>query len=193
MDPQAVFDLGTTQSHRSFAGHIFTIGVYVFIFGALAYLTFLDQGGIPGQLLLIYGSSVPLALAVGTAVEIARARQRLAAHHVFAGCLNAVFLCGVGGIWVVFGRQLVFTLLGSLVLVWLTKYSPAAQFLQPPNLSDVAASMPLLENRSARTWAMLAGALALLVGGIGLTGLAVFSQLERHGGLNFNVTIGIGG
>ena len=192
MDPQAAFDLGTTRSHRSFAGNIFTLGVYVFIFGALAYLTFLHQGGIPGQLLLIYGSSVPLALAIGTVVEIARAKQRLAAHHVIAGCLNAVTVCGVGGIWVVFGRQLVFTMLGSLVLVWLTRYSPAARFLQPPNLTDVAASTPLLENRSARKLAMLAGALALLVGGIGLTGLAVFSQLER-GGLNFSFTTGVGG
>ena len=188
MDPQAAIDLGASPAHRSLAGHIFAIGVYVFIFGALAYLTFLDQGGIPGQLLLIYVSSLPLAIAVGTVVEIARAKQRLAAHHVIAGCLNAVLLCGVGGIWVAFGRQLIVTMLGSLVLVWLTKYSPAAQFLKPPNLTDVAGSPPLLENRSARTLATLAGALALLVGGIGLTGLAVFSQMQRPGGLN--ITIG---
>ena len=187
MDPQAVIDLGPSPSHRSVAGHIFTIGVYVFIFGALAYLTFLDQGGIPGQLLLIYVSSMPLAIAVGTVVEIARAKQRLAAHHVVAGCLNAVLLCGVGGIWVVFGRQLIVSLLGSLVVVWLTKYSRAAQFLKPPNLADVAASPPLLENRSARTLVTLAGALALLAGGIGLTGLAVFSQMLRPGGLNIRI------
>jgi len=188
VDPQAIIDLGTRPSHRSFAGHIFTIGVYVFIFGALAYLTFLNQGGIPGQLLLIYVSSAPLAIAIGTVVEIARARQRLAAHHVIGGCLNAMLLCGVGGIWVFFGRQLIVTLIGSLVLVWLTRYSPAAQFLQPPSLADVASSTPRLENRTARTLATLAGALALLVGGIGLTGLAVFNQMERPGGLN--ITIG---
>ena len=188
MDPQAVIGLGTSPSHRSLAGHIFTIGVYVFSFGALAYLTFLDQGGIPGQLLLIYVSSVPLAIALGTVAEIARAKQRLAAHHVVAGCLNAVLLCGVGGIWVAFGRQLIVTLIGSLVLVWLTKYSPAAQFLKPPNLSDVSGSPPLLDNQSVRTLATLAGALVLLVGGIGLTGLAVFSQMQRPGGLN--ITIG---
>ena len=188
MDPQAVVGVGTSPSHRSLAGHIFTVGVYVFIFGALAYLTFLDQGGIPGQLLLIYVSSLPLAIGIGTVVEIARAKQRLAAHHVIAGCLNAVLLCGVGGIWVVFGRQLIVTLLGSLVVVWLTKYSPAAQFLKPPNLADVAGSPPLLENRSVRKLATLAGAFALLVGGIGLAGLAVFSQMQRPGGLN--ITIG---
>ena len=188
MDPQAVIDLGTSPSHRSLAGHAFTIGVYVFVFGALAYLTFLAQGGIPGQLLLIYVSSVPLAIAIGTVVEIARARERLATHHVIAGCLNAMLLCGVGGVWIAFGRQLIVTLLGSLVLVWLTKYSPAAEFLKPPNLTDVAGSPPLLESRSVRTLATLAGALALLVGGIGLTGLAVFSQMLRPGGLN--ITIG---
>ena len=169
-----------------------TLGVYVFIFGALAYLTFLHHGGIPGQLLLIYGSSVALALAIGTVGDLARAKNRLAAHHVIAGCLNAVFLCGAGGIWVFFGRQLVYALFGSFVLVWLTRYSPAARFLQPPNLTDVAASAPLLENRSARTLAMLTGALALLAGGIGLTALAVFSQLQR-GDITFNSTIGIGG
>ena len=184
MDPRAAFDFGASPSHRSLAGSIFIIGVYVFIFGALAYLTFLDQGGIPGQLLLIFASTVPLAIAIGTVVEIARAGKRLAAHHVVAGCLNAVVVCGVGGIWIVFGRQLLVTLVGSLVLVWVAKYSPAAQFLKPPNLTDVMGSPPLLENRSVRTLATLAGALALLVGGIGLTGLAVFGQMHRPGGLN---------
>ncbi|HKW73626.1 MAG TPA: hypothetical protein VJQ08_12490, partial [Candidatus Dormibacteraeota bacterium] len=181
MQPQAVIDFRTGPSHRTLVGHFFAIGVYVFIFGALAYLAFLNQGGIPGQLLLIYLSSVPLAIAIGTVVEIARAEKRLAAHHVVAGCLNAVLLCGVGGIWVVFKEQVMLTLLGSLVLVWLTKYSPAAQFLQPPSLSDVAGVTPLLEHRTARTVATLAGALALLVGGLGLSGLAVFGQMQRPG------------
>jgi hypothetical protein len=188
VEPQAVIDLGKSPSHRSFAGHILALGVHVFIFGALAYLTFLNQGGIPGEALLIYVSSVPLAIAMGTVVQIARAEQRMAAHHVIAGCLNAVLLCGLGGIWIAFKDQIVLTLLGSLALVWLTKYSPAAQFLEPPSLSDVVGSTPLLEHRTVRTLATLAAALALLVGGIALTCLAVFSQMQRPGGLN--ITIG---
>jgi hypothetical protein len=107
---------------------------------------------------------------------------------VIAGCLNAVLLCGLGGIWIAFRDQIVLTLLGSLALVWLTKYSPAAQFLEPPSLSDVVGSTPLLEHRTVRTLATLAAALALLVGGIALTCLAVFSQMQRPGGLN--ITIG---
>lgn len=188
MDPQAVINFVAPPSHRSFAGHVFAFGVYVFIFGALAYLTFLEQGGIGGQLLLIYVSSVPFAIAIGTIVEIARARQRLAAHHAVAGCLNAILLCGVGGIWLAFRDQIVLTLIGSLFVVWLTRYSPAAQLLRPPSLSDVAGSTPLAEHGSARTLATVAGALALLVAGIGLTGMAVFGQMLRPGGLN--ITIG---
>ena len=40
---------------------------------------------------------------------------------------------------------------------------------------------------------MLAGAVALLVGGIGLTALAVYGQVERPGGLTFSFTTGVGG
>lgn len=188
VDPQTLLGIGTNRPHRSLAGHILTVGIYVFIFGALAYLTFLAQGGIPGQLLLIYVGSVPVAIAIGTVREIARAKQRLAAHHVVAGCLNLMLLCGVGGIWLAFGRQLILTILGSLVVVWLTRYSPVSQFVSPPNLADVAGSPPLLENRSVQTLATLALAMALLVGGVGLTVLAVFSQIVRPGGLN--ITIG---
>jgi hypothetical protein len=160
----------------------------VFLFGALAYLTFLSQGGIPGQLLLIYVSALPLAIAIGTVVRIARAERRMAAHHVISGCLNAVLLCGVGGVWVAFRDQLLFTLIGSLAVVWLTRYSPASQILRPPTLSEVAGSTPLSEHRSARTVVTLAGGLALLVGGAALTGIAIFSQMVRPGGLN--ITIG---
>lgn len=192
MEPQAFFNLGTTPpSHRSFAGHVFVLGVYVFIFGVLAYLTFLNQGGIPGQLLLIYVSAAPLAVAMGTVEAIARAKQGLKAHHVIASCLNAVMLCGVGGIWLVFGRQLIFILLGSVVVVWLTRYSPAAQFLRPPGPTDLAGSAPAFEHRSLRTVATLAAALALFLGGIGLTVVAVFTQMQRPGGLD--ITIGSGG
>jgi len=187
VEPHAVIDLGTSRAHRSWAGHILALGIHVFIFGALAYLTFLNQGGIPGELLLIYVSALPLAIAIGTVVQIARAERRMAAHHVIAGCLNLVLLCGVGGIWVAFRSQILFTLLGSLAVVWLTKYSPAAQVLRPPSLSDVAGSAPLPEHRSVRTVVTLAGAVALLVGGIGLTCIAVFSQMQRPGGLHFTV------
>lgn len=187
VDPQAVIDLTTAPSHRSFAGHLLVMGAYVFIFGALAYLAFLGQGGIPGQLLLIYVSYMPLALAVGTVTEIARAKQRVAAHHVIAGCLNAVLLCGVGGIWLAFGRQLIVTLLGSMFLVWLTRFSPAAGFLRFPSLGDVAGSAPSPERRTVRALAMAGGALILLAGGIALTGLAVYGQIQRPGGLNITV------
>lgn len=188
MEPQALIDFGSGPSHRTLAGHFFALGVYVFIFGALAYLAFLNHGGIAGQLLLIYVSSIPLAFAIGTVVEIARAEKRLAAHHVLAGCLNAVVLCGVGGIWLAFKEQLILMLLGSLTLVWLTRYSPAAQYLQPPGLSDVAATTPLSEHRTARTLATVAGATALLIGGLGLTLLAAFGQMQRPGGIN--ITLG---
>lgn len=188
MEPSALIDLGTSPSRRSLAGHIFALSVYVFIFGALSYLAFLKQGGIPGQLLLVYVSAWPLGIAIGTVVEIARARQKFAAHHVVAGCLNAVLLCGIGGIWVVFREQILLTFIGSLALVWLTKYSAGAELLKPPNLSDVASSTPVLKNRSVRTVATLAGALALMVLGVGLTGLALVSQMERPG--VFSITIG---
>jgi len=189
VEPQAVIDLGTSPTHRSWAGHILALGVHVFIFGTLAYLTFLNQGGIPGELLLIYVSALPLAIAIATVVQIARAKRRMAAHHVISGCLNAVLLCGVGGIWVAFRDQILFTLFGSLVVVWLTRYSTAAQFLRPPSLSDVAGSAPLPEHRSVRTLVTLAGALALLVGGIALACIAVFSEMQRPGGLN--ITVGL--
>jgi hypothetical protein len=187
VQPQAVFDLGLNPPRRTLVGHVFALGVYVFIFGVLAYLAYLSQGGMPGQLLLIYVSAIPVAIAIGTIGAIARARQRLAAHHVVGGCVNAVLLCGVGGIWLLFWQQIMLTLLGSLALVWLTRYSPAARFLQPPTVSDVAGSAPLPEHPSARTWATLAGALALLVAGIGLTLFALFSQTLRPGGLSVHI------
>ena len=185
MDPQAVIALEASPSHRSFAGHVLASGVYVFIFGGLAYLTFLNQGGVPGQLLLIYLSSLPLAIVIGTASAIARERQKLEAHHAIAGCLSAVLFCGVGGIWVVFGRQLIVPLLGSLAVVWLSRYSPVAEFVRPPTFADIAAPNDLSPHRSLRTWATLAGAALLLIGGITLSLLAVVGQMERLGGLHF--------
>lgn len=188
MDPQAVLNLEIPRSHRTLAGHVFAAGVYVFIFGALAYLTFLAQGGLPGQLLLIYVSAAPFAIAIGAVVEIARARQKLEAHHAIAGCLSAILLCFGGGVLLAFRDQIILTLLGSAAVVWLTKYSPAASFLRPPSLSDVTAPAPVQEHRTARTLATIGGALVLFIGGVGLTGLAVISQAERPGGLN--ITIG---
>lgn len=163
------------------------MGVYVFVFGALAYLTFLAQGGIPGQLLLSYVSAAPFAIATGTAVEIARARQKLQAHHAVAGCLTAALVCGVGGILLTFREQIILTLAGAAAIVWLTRYSPAASFLQPPSIEDIAASTPLAEHRTARSLAALAGALVLLAGGVALTWFAFYGQITRPGGLHFTL------
>jgi hypothetical protein len=106
---------------------------------------------------------------------------------VISGCLNAVLLCGVGGVLVGFRDQLLFTLIGSLAVVWLTRYSPASQFLHPPTLSEVAGWTPLSVHRSARTLVTLADGLALLLGGVALTGIAVYSQMVRPGGLTITV------
>lgn len=187
MEPQAVVALGASPSRRSLAGHVLRLGVYVCIFGVLCYLTFLYQGGFAGQLLLVYVSSLPVSIGITTVTAIARARQKLAAHHVVAGCLSAVLFCGLGGLWIAFPEQIIFALLGSVVLVWVTRYSPAAQFLGPPTLSDAAASAPLPEHRTARTWATFAAGLALLVAGVGLTGVAFIGQVERPGGLSITV------
>ena len=180
MEPQVLLGISTSAPHRSLAGHALAAGAYVFIFGVLAYLAFLAHGGIPGQLLLIYVSSIPLALAIGTVTAIAHARGRLAAHHVVAGCLNAMLLCGVGGIWLVFGRQLILTLIGASLVAWLVTYSPAAPYLRP--------STPAGPASATRTTATVAAAILLLAGGVGLTALAVYGQIQRPGGLN--ITIG---
>lgn len=152
----------------------------MFIFGGLAYLTFLQQGGIPGQLLLMYMSALPLAMAIGL-VRVARAEPRIAAHHVIAGFLIGMVLCGLGGLWVAFSNQIAWGLAGSVAIVWVTRYSPLAAFLGPPTLRDLSASAPRSEHRTARTLATLVAAVLLIVCGIALTGLAVVGQMERGG------------
>ncbi|HET7466420.1 MAG TPA: hypothetical protein VFL29_07120 [Candidatus Dormibacteraeota bacterium] len=189
MEPQIVSELGITNPpHRSFAGHVLALGAHVLIFGVLAYLAFLAQGGVPGQLLLIYVSALPLAFAIGTVREIARAKNKMAAHHVIAGCLNAVLLCGLGGILLAFGNQIVLTLIGSLALVWVTRYSPIAEYIRPPRLSEVTTPPTGLEHRTLRALATIACGLVLLVAGLALTVVAVYGQMERPGGLH--ITIG---
>jgi hypothetical protein len=190
MEPQAAIDLGISPSHRSFAGHVLSLGIHVFIFGALAYLTFVNRGGVSGQLLLTYVSALPLAMVIAL-VQVARAEQRIEAHHVIAGCLTGVVLCGLGGLWVAFSNQIAIGLVGSAAVVWITRYSPAARFLKPPTLRDLSGSTPLREMREVRTLVMMAGAVALLVCGIALTGLAVVGQMERPGGLTITYENGV--
>ena len=188
MDPDAIASLGLAPPRRSFAGHVLSLGVHVAIFGVLAYLTYLSQGGLPEQLLLIYVSSVPLAIAVDTALLLTRARQKLGAHHIVMGCLNAVLLCGVGGILLTFRQQVGYTLLGSAVMVWVTRYSPAAPYLRPPTPSDLATPSAAGESKTGRSAAMIAGGFVLVAVGLALTVLAVLSQAQRPGG--FSITIG---
>ena len=188
MDQEAVVDLGLTPAHRSFAGHVLSLGVHVLIFGVLAFLAYLNQGGLPAQLLVIYVSSIPLAIAVDTALVLARARQKLGAHHIVMGCLNAALLCGVGGILLSFREQVFYTLLGSAVIVWVTRYSPAGPYLRPPSPSDLAAPPAGRQSTTGRSAAMIVAGVVLTAVGVALTVLAVLSQAQRPGG--FSLTIG---
>ncbi|HEX2680774.1 MAG TPA: hypothetical protein VHQ03_05725, partial [Candidatus Dormibacteraeota bacterium] len=144
----------------------------MFIFGVLAYLTFLNQGGLAGEVLLIYVSALPMTMAIEL-VRLARAGQKLGAHHIVKGVLTGVVLCGLGGLWVLFPYQIAWGLAGTMAFVWVTMYSPASPILKPPTLRDLTASAPSREGQTLRSITMLAGAVVLLVGGIALTGLAV--------------------
>lgn len=188
MDPQAAVELETGSDKRSFLGQVFALGVHVFIFGLLAYLAFLKQGGIAAQLFVAYASSIPLAIVLRTVVEIGRARQRLTAHHAIAAWVSGVLGCGLAGLLFVFGTQIVLGFLGSLVVVWVTRYSPAAQYLKPPSFGDLGASAHINNHRSLWTLATIAGTVALLVAGVGLAWFAFIGELHRPGGIS--ITIG---
>jgi len=186
-EPQPVIALQTHSPKRSLAGHLFTLGVYVFVFGALAYLAFLKQGGIAGELFVAYASSIPLTVALQTVVEIGWARQKLSAHHVIAGCVSAVLACGLGGLLLLFGQQIVVGFIGSALVVWVTRYSSAASFLKPPTLADVSASVALGEHRSLRALAAIVAAVVLSAAGIWLMWLAFYGELQRPGGISFTI------
>ena len=189
MQSPAAVDSVIGGPRRSFSGHALSLGLHVFVFGALAYLTFLDQGGIPGVLLLAYVSAVPLAMAIAL-IQVARAEQRISTHHLIGGVLIGIVVCGLGGLWIAFPNQIAWGLVGTLAFVWITRYSPAAPLLKPPTLGDLAGSAPFREHRTARTAAMLAGAVLLLICGVALTGLAVYGELHHPGGFTFSYESG---
>lgn len=187
VDSEAAVAQALEPPRRSFAGHVLSLGVHVFVFGVLAYLTYLSQGGIPEQVLLIYVSSIPLAIVVDTVLLLARARQKLGAHHAVMGCLNAALLCGVGGIVLTFREQIFYTVVGSAAIVWITRYSPAARYLRPPSPSDLTAPSPESGPRTTQAALMIAGGVVLVAAGIALTALAVLSQAQRPGGFTLSV------
>lgn len=114
-----------------------------------------------------------------------RARQEVkASHAVLGGCLTLLTVCGVGGLWLLFGSQLLIGVVlgGGLAflnqragLITLTRLIGMDRMPAPAGTA-APVQMPLTEH----VWLMAVVGLVGLVAGLGFAGLGAVRTLESY-------------
>jgi hypothetical protein len=113
-----------------------------------------------------------------------RARQEVnPSHAILGGCLTLLTVCGVGGLWVLFGSQL---LIGALIGGGLAFLNQRAGLITLPRLigldimpapaGTAAVQMPLTQH----VWLMAVAGLVCLVAGYVFAGLGAVRTLESY-------------
>jgi len=155
------------------------IGLLIYFAGRSA------GGGLAGILLGALLAWFAFEMALLPVRGIWRARQRVRPRHAtIGGCLTALTVCGVGGLWVLFGWQL---LLGVLLGVGLAILTRRVGVLTLPRLigldimpAPAGTATPVQAPAREHVWSMAVVGLVCLVAGFVFAGLGAARSLESY-------------
>jgi hypothetical protein len=162
------------------------IGAAGLVIGLLIFFAARSAGGglagiLLGALLAWFGFEVAFLPVRG----IWRARQHFNPRHAtIGGCLTLLTICGVGGLWFLFGTQL---LIGAALGAGLAILNRRVSLLTLPRLigldimpapAGTAAPVQMLSKQ--HVWSLAVVGLVCLVAGLLLTGLGAWRSLESY-------------
>ena len=161
-------------------------GALGLVIGLLIYFAARSAGGgLPGIFLSALLTWFAFEVAFLPVRGIWRARQHVKARHAtLAGCLTLITVCGVGGLWVLFGTQLLIgVLLGGgfavvnrrVGLITLPRLI-GLEILPAPVGTAAPVQMPLTEH----VWSLAVVGLVCLVAGFVFGGLGAVRSLESY-------------
>jgi len=162
------------------------VGAAGLVIGLLIYFAARSAGGglagiVLGALLAWFAFEVAFLPVRG----IWRARQHVNARHAtIGGCLTILTVCGVGGLWALFGTQLLigvalgagFAILNRRVGLLTLPRLIGLDIMPAPAGTAAPVQMPLTEHR----WALAVVGLVGLVAGIVFAGLGAVRSLEPY-------------
>ena len=165
-----------------FASRVLKVGVVALAIGLLIYLASRSSGGgVAGILLSAMLAWFAFELALSVVGGIWRMRKRVQGRHtILGGCLTGLAACGVGGLLLFFGYQVLLGIILGGLAVLITHRTALPTLAQlaglEPMPDDGAPSTPLLLSRRAAA----VGALACLLAGLAFAGLGTFRVLEDY-------------
>jgi hypothetical protein len=162
------------------------VGAAGLVIGLLIFFAARSAGGglaglVLGALLAWFGFEVAFLPVRG----IWRARQHFNPRHtIVGGCLTMLTVCGVGGLWVLFGTQL---LIGALLGAGLAVLNRRVGVLTLPRLigldivpAPAGAPAPVQMPLTQHVWLMAVVGLVCLVAGYVFAGLGAVRTLESY-------------
>ena len=162
------------------------IGATGLVIGLLIYFAARNAGGgLAGIFLSALLTWFAFEVALVPVRGIWRARQHVNARHAtVGGCLTMLTVCGVGGLWVVFGTQL---LIGVALGAGIAILSRRAGLITLPRLigldmmpAPAGAANPVQMKLKKHVWSLALVGLVCLVAGFVSAGLGTARSLESY-------------
>ena len=162
------------------------IGAAGLVIGVLIFFAARSAGGglaglVLGALLAWFGFEVAFLPVRG----IWRARQRVTPRHAtIGGCLTVLTVCGVGGLWFLFGTQLI---IGAVLGAGLAIMNSRVSLLTLPRLigldimpAPAGTAAPVQRLATPSVWLMAVAGLVCLMAGYVFAGLGAVRTLESY-------------
>jgi len=162
------------------------IGATGLVIGLLIYFAARSAGGgLAGIFLSALLTWFAFEVALVPVRGIWRARQHVKARHAtLGGCLTILTVCGVGGLWVVFGTQL---LIGVALGAGFAILNRRAGLITLPRLigldimpAPARAATPVQMQLKQHVWSLAVVGLVCLLAGVVFTGLGWARSLESY-------------
>lgn len=174
----------TVASHSGrLATRVLRVGVVALVIGLLVYFAARSSGGgLAGILLssLLWWAAFEFAVLPVRAIW--RTRQKVNAQHaILGGCLTAVSVCGGGGVFLLFGQQLILGLIIGPLIAYLTHRAEVISLARSLGLDSMLPSAPtpasLIQLPGPR-WALAVVGLVSFLAGLIFMGLGMVRSLE---------------
>jgi hypothetical protein len=162
------------------------IGAAGLVIGVLLYFAARSEGGgLPGLVLGALLAWFAFEAALLPVRAIWRARQEVnPSHALLGGCLTLLTVCGVGGLWVLFGSQLI---IGALIGGGLAFLNQRAGLITLPRLigmdimpAPAGPAAPVQMPLTQHVWLMALLGLVCLMAGYLFAGLGAARTLESY-------------
>ena len=162
------------------------IGATGLVMGLLIYFAARSAGGgLPGIFLAALLTWFAFEVALVPVRGIWRARQHVKARHAsLAGCLTILTVCGVGGLWAVFGTQL---LIGVALGAGFAILNRRAGLITLPRLigldimpAPAGAATSVQMQLKQHVWSLAVVGLVCLLAGVVFAGLGSVRRLESY-------------